>query len=58
VKGNGVSLLAELINDEDDDELSDKAYKCLEYLGPVAITHLLKSLESITSQRDYYWNEK
>ena len=42
---NGVSLLAELISDEDEDEeLSDRAYKCLEQLGPSAITQLMKSL--------------
>ena len=58
MKANGVNLLAELINDEQDDELSEKAYKCLEYLGPQAVSHLLKSLQSIISQRDYYWNEK
>ena len=59
VVANGVSLLAELISDEDEDEeLSDRAYKCLEQLGPSAITQLMKSLQSILSQRDYNWNEK
>ena len=58
MKANGVNLLSELINDEEDDELSEKAYKCLEHLGPLAISQLLKSLLSILSQRDYYWNEK
>lgn len=58
IKQNGVNLLAELINDEEDDELSERAYKCLEYLGPLAIAQLFKSLKSILSQRDYYWNEK
>lgn len=29
VKVNGVNLLCELISDEDDDELSETAYKCL-----------------------------
>lgn len=38
VKFNGVNLLSELISDEDDDELSEKAYKCLEFLGPLAIS--------------------
>ena len=41
VKAKGVNLLSELISDEDDDELSEKAYKCLEHLGPLAITQLL-----------------
>lgn len=58
MKVNGVNLLSELISDEDDDELSEKAYKCLEYLGPLAITQLLQSLQNVLSQRDYYWNEK
>ena len=38
--------------------MSQRAYKCLEFLGPVAIIALLKSLQSILSQRDYHWNEK
>lgn len=57
-KLNGVNLLCELINDEDDDELSATAYKCLQNLGPVAVQHLFKSLQSILSQRDYHWNER
>ena len=31
-KANGVNLLCELINDEDDDELSETAYNCLKNL--------------------------
>jgi len=58
VEANGVSLLAELISDEDDDQISEKAYKCLEYLGPLAVVRLFSSLKSILGQRDYYWNEK
>ena len=59
LKAQGVNLLAELISDEeDDDELSQKAYKCLEYLGPQAISALIKTLQSILSTRDYNWNEK
>jgi hypothetical protein len=49
VKVNGVNLLSELISDEDDDELSEKAYKCLEHLGPLAITQLLQSLQNVLS---------
>lgn len=59
IKANGVNLLAELISDEEeDDELSQRAYKCLEFLGPKAISALIKSLQSILSTRDYNWNEK
>lgn len=57
-KLNGVNLLCELINDEDDDELSTSAYQCLQHLGTTAIQHLFKSLQSILSQRDYHWNER
>ena len=37
VKANGVMLLCELISDEDDDEISDRAYVCLKKLGMLAI---------------------
>ena len=57
-KLNGVNLLCELINDENDDELSSRAYACLQNLGTTAIQHLFKSLQSILSQRDYHWNER
>lgn len=57
-QANGINLLCELINDEDDDELSETAYLCLQHLGPLAIQHLFKNMQSILSQRDYYWNEK
>lgn len=37
-EANGIMLLSELISDNDEeDHLSEKAYKCLEYLGPIAI---------------------
>jgi hypothetical protein len=32
-----VTLLTELINDEEDDELSKKAYECLELVGEKVI---------------------
>lgn len=58
VKSNGVMLLCELINDEEDDEISDRAYVCLKKLGMLAIDQLIKNLHSILSQRDYNWNER
>ena len=52
-------LLAEMISDdEDDEEISKRAYKCLEMMGSTAISTLMKSLQNILSQRDYQWNEK
>jgi hypothetical protein len=33
IKEGAVTLLTELINDEEDDELSKKAYECLEMMG-------------------------
>ena len=49
VKSNGVMLLCELINDEEDDEISDRAYLCLKKLGMLAIDQLVKNLGSILS---------
>lgn len=31
---------------------------CLQKLGPLAISQIFAQLQSIISQRDYYWNEK
>lgn len=61
VQGNGpnqshaieklaVPVLTELINDEDDDELSNKAFECLEALGPKVIPGLMKYLNLATNQ--------
>ena len=33
VKTGAVNTMVELINDEEDDELSNKAYECLESVG-------------------------
>lgn len=41
-------VLTELINDEDDDELSDKAFECLQEMGPKAIADLMKYLKLAT----------
>ena len=40
----GVPILVDLISDEDDDILSEKAYECLEILGPEVITSLLEKV--------------
>jgi len=45
-----VPVLTELINDEDDDELSNKAFECLEALGPKVITELMKYLKLALSK--------
>lgn len=37
----GVPVLVDLISDDDDDILSEKAYECLEILGPDVVTKLL-----------------
>ena len=37
----GVPILVDLISDEDDDILSEKAYECLEILGPEVVAKLL-----------------
>ena len=36
-KLGGVGVLVNLINDEEDDELSNKSYQCLEYMGALAV---------------------
>jgi len=43
-----VPVLTELINDEDDDELSDKAFECLQEMGPKALADLMKYLKLAT----------
>ena len=44
IERESVPVLAELINDEDDDELSEKAFECLEALGPKVIGDLMNYL--------------
>ena len=59
LEANGVMLLAEMIGDDDEEEeISKKAYKCLEYMGTTAISVLMKTFQNVLSQRDYLWNEK
>ncbi len=43
-------MLTELINDEDDDELSSRAFECLEALGPKVVTDLVKYLKLATDR--------
>ena len=47
----GVPILCELINDEDDDELSEKAYACLENLGSEVMVKLLNKVYQISEMR-------
>lgn len=48
IESGAVPVLTELINDEDDDELSNKAFECLEVLGPKALADLMKYLKLAT----------
>lgn len=50
-------ILVDLISDEDDDELSEKAYECLEILGPEVVVKLLNKVAQICEERKpYLWN--
>ena len=54
---NGVPILVDLISDEDDDVLSEKAYECLEILGPEVVSKLLVKVGHICEERKpYMWN--
>jgi hypothetical protein len=53
----GVGVMVNLINDEDDDDLSTKAYQCLEYMGPLTIKELLKELKQILERRGRLWKK-
>jgi hypothetical protein len=51
-----VTLLTELINDEEDDELSKKAYECLEILGDEVIMKQIEIIQkAIKSRSEYTW---
>lgn len=50
IENEAVPVLTELINDEDDDELSNKAFECLEALGPKVIGDLMKYLNLATGR--------
>lgn len=49
IEKEAVPVLTELINDEDDDDLSNKAFECLEALGPKVIPGLMKYLNLATN---------
>lgn len=44
VQLGGVPILVDLISDEEDDALSEKAYECLEILGPEVVVKLLNKV--------------
>ena len=44
IEKNAVPTLTELINDDEDDELSNKAFECLQALGTKSIPELIKYL--------------
>ena len=47
-----MTLLTELINDEDDDELSKKAYECLELVGEKVIEKQMELIERAVQSRE------
>mmetsp|Transcript_39726 Transcript_39726/g.38297 ORF Transcript_39726/g.38297 Transcript_39726/m.38297 type:complete len:85 (+) Transcript_39726:925-1179(+) len=49
--------MVELVNDEEDDELSNKAYQCLEQMGILSMLELLKELKIITHKRERVWKK-
>ena len=51
----GVGVLVNLINDEEDDDLSNKSYQCLEYMGALAVVELVKQTQAIVDKRDLSW---
>lgn len=50
--------MVNLINDEEDDELSNKAYQCLEYMGQNTVIELLKKTKVLIEKRDIKWRFK
>ena len=44
-------ILCELVNDEEDGALSEKAYQCLENLGPEVMTKLLIKVYQVCELR-------
>eukprot|EP00347_Sterkiella_histriomuscorum_P022045 403331879 len=55
LKIGGVSVLVNLINDEEDDDLSNKSYQCLEYMGSCAVVELVKQTQQILEKREVMW---
>ena len=54
-----MTALSELINDEEDDELSEKAFETLEMLGPEVVTKLANKLEAIYEERrSFVWRRQ
>ena len=52
VHEGAVTLLTELINDEEDDELSKKAYECLELVGEKVIDKQMDLVERAIQSRE------
>ena len=52
-----MGVLVNLINDEEDDDLSNKSYQCLEYIGTSSIKEILNNLKVILDQRDVKWKQ-
>jgi len=51
IEANAVLTLCEMINDEEDDALSNKAYECLELLGTEVVKKLITELQAVFEDR-------
>jgi ABC-type uncharacterized transport system auxiliary subunit len=49
---NAVTTLAELINDEDDNALADKAFESLEALGSKVVPEIVTAIEKVVANSD------
>jgi hypothetical protein len=52
-------VLVELISDEEqDEELSNKAYQCLEYMGQRSVFEIIQRLKELIGEREMKWRHK
>lgn len=47
----------DLISDEDDDELSTKAFEALEAMGPLVIPELIKTVDRVLAKVEREWHQ-
>lgn len=57
IQKGAVRTFVDLINDEDDDELSTKAFEALEAMGPQVIPELVKTVERVLSKVEREWHQ-
>lgn len=56
---DGTAILCELVSDEQDDELSERAFECLQQLGPEVSTKILVKIGAICeNRRPYGWKSQ